>query len=64
MMTESRNSDLRKAEKSNGVPMWRIAEEWKVCTMTLTRFLRRPDLTDEEKKRFFDTVNKLANKVE
>ena len=53
------NLDIRFKARSLGVPLWKIAKEMNIGDNTLFRKLRK-ELTAEEKKKFFDVIQKIA----
>lgn len=52
------NTDLRKAAKAQGVPLWKLAHAAGISESTMTRKLREP-LAEKEKAHFLDLIRKL-----
>lgn len=53
------NKTVREAAKSNGVTLWRLADELKISEPTMTRKLRR-ELTAEEQERLLRIIEEIA----
>lgn len=58
MRGDLKNINLRKTAKKAGVCFWQIAALWGVSEAYMTRFMRR-DLTEDESRRFLDSVEQL-----
>jgi len=56
------NKDLRQAAKTQGVPLWRIADALTVSEQTLIRHWRK-ELTQTEKKNIMRVIERLAKEV-
>ena len=59
-MESLRNMDLRNEAKKAGIPLWRVAETLGICMMSLTRLLRKKELTEKERTAFMEAVRKAA----
>lgn len=53
------NAEIRDAAKRNGVFLWQVAEGIGITDSTLSRKLRR-ELTDDERERVLNVIDKLA----
>lgn len=58
-----RNLDIRFAAKETGVRIWQIAEKLQISDCQMSRKLRK-ELTDDEKKRIYEIIEKLKAEVE
>lgn len=56
------NQDVRKAAKSAGVPLWKVAAAIGVSEPTLTRWLRFP-LPKEKESLILSAIDSLAKEV-
>ena len=56
------NQEIRKAAKSAGVPLWKIAAELGISEPTIIRWLRFP-LPAEKEKRVMDAISILSQGV-
>lgn len=57
------NKTVRRAARSAGVPLWRVAAAVGVSEPTLTRWLRVP-LTEDKEKRIMAAIYNLAKEVD
>lgn len=57
------NKTVRRAARSAGVPLWRVAAAVGVSEPTLTRWLRVP-LTEDKEKRIMAAIDNLAKEVD
>lgn len=53
------NVDIRAAIKNNNLKIWQVADRYGLCDGNFSRKLRK-ELPDEEKKRIFDIIKKMA----
>ena len=60
MSTE--NQTVRRASRSAGVPLWKVAAAIGVSEPTLTRWLRFP-LTEEREQRIMAAIRELSQEV-
>lgn len=56
------NQEVRRAAKSAGVPLWKIAAAIGISEPTIIRWLRFP-LPAEKEKRVMETISMLAQEV-
>ncbi len=56
------NQDIRKAAKSAGVPLWKVAAAIGVSEPTIIRWLRVP-LQEEKEARILSAIDSLAKEA-
>lgn len=56
------NQEVRRAAKSSGVPLWKIAAELGISEPTIIRWLRFP-LPAEKEKRVMEAISVLSQEV-
>lgn len=56
------NQEIRKAAKSAGVPLWKIAAELGISEPTIIRWLRFP-LPAEKEERVMEAISILSQEV-
>ena len=56
------NLAVRRAAKSAGVPLWKIAASIGISEPTIIRWLRFP-LPEEKERRIMDAISSLAKEV-
>ena len=58
-MLTATNTDIRRAARANGVPLWKLADRLGISEPTLTRWLRK-ELPEEQKQEFLQIIAELA----
>ena len=53
------NLDVKMRAVGCGVPLWKVAEQLGIADTSLSRKLRK-ELSDDEKKKIFEIIDKLA----
>lgn len=54
------NSDIRKAAKEKGIPLWRVAQMLQISEASMTRMLRI-ELSPEDKARILRAIENAAH---
>lgn len=55
------NEDIRKSLRNNNIKYWKVANEYGITDGNFSRKLRK-ELSNEEKKKIFDIIDKLIKK--
>ena len=53
------NLDVKMRAVGCGVPLWKVADQLGIADTSLSRKLRK-ELSDDEKKKIFEIIDKLA----